>query len=78
MAKKNIRYISDCQLFNNLGEITMKNVFRFFLAACFGFIAMIFGIVVMVATGTPHGAFSVSMTLFFALIGAVAGWYRVQ
>jgi hypothetical protein len=56
----------------------MKNVFRFFLAACFALIAMIFGIVVMVATGTPHGAFSVSMTLFFALIGAVAGWYRVQ
>jgi hypothetical protein len=56
----------------------MKNVLRFFLAACFGIIAMIFGIVVMVATGTPHGAFSVSMTLFFALIGAVAGWYRVQ
>jgi len=59
-------------------KTTMKNVFRFFLAACFALIAMIFGIVVMVATGTPHGAFSVSMTLFFALIGAVAGWYRVQ
>ena len=26
MAKKNIRYISDCQLFNNLGEITMKTI----------------------------------------------------